>query len=154
MVRVYLYGVGQKVIIPQIAETEAGFLVEQEPVTIFDVQDLPQWKALAYKYLKEGNPVIPTPEENVTPGSPILEMLGLKKWDDFERKAVMYTVHVGARGVAVYSTGRNEQGKWTTGEKERTFASEAPLEVVIDEMALDLIKEPEAVAKPVLLLGG
>ncbi len=154
MLRIYLYAVGQKIIIPQLAETEEGFFVEIEPITIFDVRDVNKWKALMYTYLSEGNKLIPTPEQAGSPGSAILEHLGLKKWDDFERKSVLYTIHAGPRFIAVYATGRNEQGRWTTGTKERKFFPQAPLEVVVDEVSSDIIKEPEAVEKPMLLLGG
>ena len=154
MVRVYLYAIGQQVIIPELAETEAGFYVETAPVDFFPVHEVDNWKSAIYKRLTRGNPVIPTPDDNVTPGSPILEALNLRKWDDFERQAVLYTIHVRPRAVSVYKTGKNEEGRWTQNGDEREFASQAPLECVIDEMANDLIQEPGAVAKPMLLLGG
>lgn len=154
MVRVYLYAIGQQVIIPQVAETEEGVFIETEPVQFFAVQDVDKWKSEIYKRLVAGNPAFSPPEDDVTPGSPILEALNLKRWDDFERQAVLYTIHVKPRSVAVYATGKNEDGRWNSNGKEREFASQAPLEAVIDEMASDLIKEPGAVAKPMLLLGG
>jgi hypothetical protein len=154
LVRVYLYGVGQKVIIPSVAETEEGFFVERAPVEIFAVEDLGRWKALAYQYLSRGNDLIATPESGASPGSCILEKLNLLKWADFEKNAVMYTIHRGPRFIRVFATGKNEAGTWSTGTKERIFEARAPLEVVVDEMAMELIKEPEAVPKPILMLGG
>lgn len=154
MVRIYLYGVGQQIIIPELAETDEGFFVETDPVKIFSVQDIPAWKSVIYRVLSQGNPIIPTPEKTSSPGSPILEALNLKRWDDFERQAVLYTVHAGPRFISVYATGKNEDKRWTTGTKERKFASQAPLELVVDEVVMDIIKEPEAVPKPMLLLGG
>ncbi len=154
MVRIYLYGVGQQIIIPELAQTDEGFFVETAPVQIFSVQDISTWKAVVYNVLSQGNKIIPTPEQTSDPGSPILEALRLKRWDDFERQAVLYTVHAGPRFISVYSTGRNEDRRWTTGAAERKFASQAPLELVVEEVVMDIIKEPEAVAKPMLLLGG
>lgn len=155
MVRVYLYGIGQKVIIPQMVENDLGVFSETAPVQVFEVSDIAGWKSLIYKYLSQGNKLVPTPEDHETPGSAILEKLKLAKWSDFEKNAVLYTIHRGPRWTAIYATGRNADGRWTTGEKERRFDSSAPLEVVIDEAANDLMKEPEAVERPVrLLLGG
>lgn len=154
MVRVYLYAIGQKILIPELVETDEGFFVETAPVKIFPVQDISGWKAEVYKFLSLGNRIIPTPEQSSEPGSPILEALGVKRWDDFERQAVLYTIHAGPRFISVYATGRNEERRWTTGTKERKFASQAPLELVVDEVVMDIIKEPEAVPKPMLLLGG
>jgi len=154
MVRVYLYAVGQQIIIPELSETDEGFFVETAPVKIFPVQDIVGWKAVVYNVLLKGNPSIPTPGKTSDPGSPILEALGLKRWQDFERQSVLYTVHAGPRFISVYATGKNEDKSWTTGTKDRKFASQAPLELVVQEVAMDIIKEPEAVAKPMLLLGG
>lgn len=154
MVKIYLYGIGQQIIIPQLAETQEGFLVEIEPVEIFSVDQIDQWKSVMYKRLSQGNPIIPTPEKAEAPGSPILARLNLKRWDDFEKKAVLYTIHAGPRFISVYATGKKKDGRWTKGDRERKFASQAPLEIVVDEVALDIIKEPEAVPKQMLLLGG
>jgi hypothetical protein len=154
MVRIYLYAIGQKIIIPELVETEDGFFVEVEPVRIFPVQDINGWKSVIYSVLREGNIVVPTPEQSAEPGSPILEALGLKRWDDFERQAVLYTIHAGCRYISVYATGKNAEKRWTNEGKERKFASQAPLGIVVEEVVLDIIKEPEAVPKPMLLLGG
>lgn len=154
MVRVYLYAVGQQVILPLVAENEAGVYVETGPVQFFDVPDLDKWKAEIHRRLTEGNPVVTTPDEEVTPGSPILEALNLKKWDDFERQALLFTVHTKPDGVSLYVTGKDKDGHWTQNGKEREFASDVPIETVVDELANDLIRQPGAVAKPTLLLGG
>ncbi|MBX3076458.1 hypothetical protein KF707_12240 [Candidatus Obscuribacterales bacterium] len=154
MVRVYLYAVGQKVILPLVAENEAGVYVETGPVQFFDVPEVDKWKAEVYRRLVDGNPVVTTPDEDVTPGSPILEALNLKRWDDFERQSVLFTIHAKPRCVSLYVTGKDKDGRWTQNGKEREFASDAPLETVIDEMANELIQQPGAVAKPTLLLGG
>ncbi len=155
LVRIYLYSIGQKVVIPEMVETGEGVIIERGPVKVFDLHQLPEWKALVYTKLSQGNPLIPTPEVSDEPGSAVLDKLGLQKWSDFERYAIMYTIHKGARFTSVYTTGRNPDGTWTQGTKERHFESRAPLELVIDEVASDLVKEPEAVARPTtLLLGG
>jgi hypothetical protein len=154
MLRVYLYSVGQKVIIPRMVETQDGIFVETHPVQVFDLPDLKAWKKHVYSCLSRGNALVKTPEESTTPGSSILERLNLRRWADFEKNSVMYTIHR-AGLIQIYVTGKNKEGMWTTGDRQRTFDGRAPLELVIDEMAADLMREPEAVPKPsTLLLGG
>lgn len=153
MLRVYIYSVGQKVIIPRMVETQDGIFVETHPVQVFDVSDITTWKKHIYKSLVQGNSVVETPEET-TPGSSILERLNLRKWADFEKYSVMYSIHTGGL-IQIYVTGKNKDGMWTTNGKQRTFDGRAPLEMVIEEMATDLTREPEAVPKSsTLLLGG
>lgn len=153
MLRVYIYSVGQKVIIPRMVETQDGIFVETHPVQVFDVSDITTWKKHIYKSLMQGNAVVEAPEET-TPGSSILERLNLRKWADFEKYAVMYSIHRGGL-IQIYVTGKNKDGMWTTAGRQRTFDGRAPLELVIEEMAKDLTREPEAVPKSsTLLLGG
>lgn len=155
MLRVYLYGITQKVFIPTMAVTEEGFIAEQGPLHVFQVTEVARWKNKINQMLKDGNPIIPTPETVETPGSVILEHLNIQKWRDFETNAVMYTVHKGHMFITIYKTGRGPDRMWTNEGDERQFASKAPLEVVIDELADDIVKQPEALAKPTtLLLGG
>jgi hypothetical protein len=153
MLRVYVYSVGQKVIIPRMVETQDGIYVETHPVQVFDVSDVTAWKKHIYKSLVRGNEIVETPQET-TPGSSILERLNVRKWADFEKYSVMYTIHKGGM-IQIYVTGKNKEGMWTTGGRQRTFDGRAPLELVVNEMANDLMREPEAVPKSsTLLLGG
>ncbi len=155
MLRIYLYGIGQKVIIPTIVSTTDGVFMEVEPVSVFDVQDLNAWKKYVIRKLESGNVLIQGTDKTGEPGSAVLERLGLRKWHDFETNAVMYTIHKGAMYFTIYSTGRDEKRMWTKSGHERKFASGAPIGMVVDELANDLVKEPEAFPKsPTLLLGG
>lgn len=154
MVRVYLYGIDRKVLIPKMAQTEDGMLVESAPVEMFDVTDVDTWKAHVYKQLVEGLKYIKGKDQTTNPGSAILEKLNLGKWSDFERFSVMYIIHRGPKFISVYSTGRADDGMWTQGKSHRTFHPRAPLDIVVTEMVMDLLKEPEAIKKePRLLLG-
>lgn len=121
MVRVYLYGVDRKVLIPKMAQTEDGMLVETAPVEMFDVTDVDTWKAHVYKQLVEGLEYIKGKDQTTNPGSAILEKLNLSKWSDFERFSVMYIIHRGPKFISVYSTGRADDGMWTQGKSHRTF---------------------------------
>lgn len=154
MLRVYLYGVGQKIIIPTIAQTDDGMLVEVEPIKVFSVTQVNRWKAYVYHCLSSGPNIIKGKDQTSNPGSAILDKLNLERWSDFERYSVMYMIHLGPKYISVYSTGKSEDGMWTQGKSHRTFHPRAPLDIVVSEMTLDILKEPEAIPKePKLLLG-
>lgn len=152
MIRIYLYRFGPKVVIPRMTQSEHGFFMEAEPVEVFDILDMPAWKKHIYKALYRGNDLVNTEDSPGGPGSAILDKLMLERWSDFEKNAVMYVVHRGAKFITVYATGKNEEGMWTTGTKERRFHPRAPLEIIVDEVAADLMCEPEAVAPAPKLL--
>lgn len=154
MLRVYLYGVDQKIIIPAIGQTEDGMLVEIEPIKLFPVTAVNRWKNYIYNAIAGGPKEIKGADQSSNPGSAILDKLNLERWSDFERYSVMYILHKGPKFISVYSTGKAEDGMWTQGKSHRTFHPRAPLDIVIGEMALDILKEPEAIPKqPKLLLG-
>lgn len=155
MVRMYLYGIGQKVVIPTIKVNDDGMLIETAPVKVFDLSDLAGWKEHVYNMMQKRAQQAPPSDGESTPGSAVLDKLKVERWSDFEKHAVMYTLHKGAGYITFYATGKNEDGMWTTGTVERKFHNKAPLEVILDEVAAELIKQPEAVPKPTtLLLGG
>lgn len=154
MIRVYLYGVDQTVIIPTVGQTDDGMLVELGPVEVFAVSDINNWKRHVLNLLTSGAQMIKGKDQTANPGSAILDRLNLQRWADFERYSVMYLVHLGPKFISIHSTGKNEDGTWTQGKSERTFHTRAPLDIVVSELVMDLLKEPEALKKePKLLLG-
>lgn len=135
----------QKLIMPTVVETEAGFYVDSGPIEVFDIQDIDEWRRQLFLRLAGGNPVVPTPERTDEPGSAILEKLNITKWSTFETSAVMYTIHLGGRYISVYRTGKGPDGMWTQENTDlRQFASRAPLSSIANSVADDVIKQPEA----------
>lgn len=135
----------QKVILPTVAETEAGFYVDMEPIQVYEITDIERWKTAIYKKLIAENPLVPTPDRTDEPGSAILENLHITKWSTFETSAIMYTVHLGGRYISIYRTGKAPDGMWTQDNTEhRQFASRAPLDTIANALADDIIKQPEA----------
>lgn len=143
LVRLYIQH--QKLILPTVAETEAGFFIDTAPVQVFEIADIDSWKSAMYLALVEGNKLVPTPERSDDPGSAILDKLDINKWSTFETSAVMYTLQTGGRYIHMYRTGKGADRMWSNdGMEQRQFASQAPLEVVVQAVAEDIIKQPEA----------
>jgi hypothetical protein len=141
--RVYVYD--EKVVIPTVAQTDDGFYVDTLPVEQFNVNDREEWKGRVYKMLAQGNTFIPTPEASDSGGSIILEALHIQKWASFEKRAVMYTLHKSGPYIKIYRTGKGPDGMWDVSRTiERLFDSRAPLICVMDALAEDVFKQPEA----------
>ncbi len=140
-----LYVRHERLILPTVAETEAGFYVDMEPIDVFEIHETQKWREALYLRLVHGNPLVPTPERSDDPGSAILERLNITKWSTFETSAVMYTIHMGGRYISVYRTGKGADGMWTQDNTElRQFASRTPLSWIANVVADDVIKQPEA----------
>ncbi|MBS1957677.1 MAG: hypothetical protein JST89_26050 [Cyanobacteria bacterium SZAS-4] len=140
-----LYVRHERLILPTVAETEAGFYVDMEPINVFEIHELEKWRQELYLRLANGNPLVPTPERSEDPGSAILERLNITKWSTFETSAIMYTIHSGGRYISVYRTGKGADGMWTQENTDlRQFASRTPLSWIARAVAEDVVKQPEA----------
>lgn len=95
MIKIYLYGPKKKVLVPTVAETEAGFFVEIEPLNIYEHHDVDGWTRGIARAMARGSQTVPTPDGDIEPGSQILDALHLNSWGEFEKEAVLFTVHRG-----------------------------------------------------------
>lgn len=155
LIRIYVHRPTQKVLIPTVCETEAGFYVEEKPVKVFSVKDIEKWSNCAYECLVKGNRVVKTPDQSEDPGSAVLEQLKIDKWSTFEKDSVMFTIHTGYRYTNLYTTGKGSDGMWLQSEtKQRTFYSKTPQDWVVKALVEEVIQSPESQPKPTLLLGG
>lgn len=155
MIKVYLYGPKKKVLLPTVAETEAGFYVEIQPLKIYEHHDVDGWRKGVAEALLAPTKIVPTPDGEMEPGSHILDALHLNSWTEFEKEAVLFTVHMGARYISVYATGFGDDGMWSAAAMtERKFHSRAPIEAILEALCHDLLCHPQMLKeKPTLLLG-
>jgi hypothetical protein len=110
LIRFYLYN--DTVLIPTVVQAQEGFYLDEAPITGCDLADDEDLRGCLIEALMSENDTIPTPGREQRGGSIILEGLGIKKWHEFEARALMYTIHKGADGYAYYSTGRGADGLW------------------------------------------
>jgi hypothetical protein len=141
LIRLYVHH--EKIVLPTVAQTEAGFYVDVEPIQVFSVKEHAAWKNAVYKALAKGNSFIPTPDGSDDPGSAILEKLNISKWSTFETSSIMYTVHKGGGDILIYRTGKTSDGMWTTETNQRHFASRAPLGAIVDALCEDILQQPK-----------
>ena len=145
-----------KLITPSVCETEAGFFVDQGPLTVTSVKDSGKVRQAIIKAFIKGNSQIPTPDGSEAAGSIILERLVIDSWSKFEKDAVLYTLHLGGRYTTFHVTGRGDDGMWTMDEDStRKFDRRASYDILADAIIEDIrrqsLPKPESV-KPMLLL--
>lgn len=145
-----------KLITPSVCQTEAGFFVDQGPLTVTSVKDPSKVRQAIIKAFNKGNIVIPTPDGSEAAGSIILERLVIDSWSKFEKDAVLYTVHLGGRYTTFHVTGRKDDGMWTMDESTtRKFDCKATYDTlaqaIIEDVRRQSLPKPESV-KPMLLL--
>lgn len=148
----HFYLRNRKVIIPTVALTEAGFYMDVGPVTVVDTAAVDKLKAVLMDALEGENPGIPTPEKAAKPGSVVLDAVGIKRWEAFERQSILYTVHITTKSVWLYVTGRGANGMWVkASENERAFPLSTPVPDLVTALIDDMTKQPEMTrAEPAL----
>lgn len=112
----------------------------------FAATDVDAWKSAVYLALKsEKTPIAAPDQEEDSPGSVLLELLNLQKWSLFEKRALMYTVHIGGAYIKGYRTGRGADSMWDASATiERVWDIRTPLHFIVDALAKDAIGQPEA----------
>jgi hypothetical protein len=135
----------EKIIIPTVKQTEEGFYVDEKPVQVFAVKDTAVWAAELATALMSSNKVIPTPDPSSSGESVVLESLRIQKWVVFEKRACMYTIHATSSFIKLYRTGKAPDGMWGNNNAgERIFDAKAPVNIIVDALAEDVFRQPEA----------
>jgi len=146
LVRFYLYR--EKVIVPTVELTEAGFYIDSKPLSVVSIRDRVQIQKLLVKALSTPNTVVPTPDADVEAGSLLLEKLNLTKWSSFEKQAVMYTIYRGGGFITVYATGRGADFMWSNeASHKRLFHPTLSAGMIAERIMEDMVKRPEARAE-------
>jgi hypothetical protein len=144
MTFLHFYVRNRKVIIPTVAQTDEGFFIDVAPVEMISVGKTTQLREVLVKAMELGNPQVQTPEAE-GPGSVILEAVGIKRWEAFEKQSALYTIFSTKGNTTVYVTGRGEDGMWTQDKSNETvFPDGATSNDVIDWIIKDIARRPEA----------
>ncbi len=133
----------RQALIPTVAQTEEGFYIDSGPVTVVELGDFSSFECALLAALGQDNPRIPTPAPADEPSSVILEKVGLKRWEAFERQAVLFTVFKSASAIFIYSTGRGLDGMWTQSGAEVKLPVDTSDSQIVESVWQELIKLPE-----------
>lgn len=81
-----------KVYVPTVAQTEAGYYLDIEPVVVVPISDAGLLKSAIVETMGRGNPVVPTPTRDAFPKPVVLSYAKVKSWSGFEKEALNWSV--------------------------------------------------------------
>ena len=98
--------------VPNVAQTEAGFFLDVEPVRIARLDDPQSLASAIAQAMAAGNPRVPTPTRAVIPKPVILKPAGVRNWNAFVERGACFTVFSGVEEIEITETLRNVDGEW------------------------------------------
>jgi hypothetical protein len=78
--------------VPTVAQTEAGYYLDIEPVAAVPAADSAAFTGALKQVMIRGNPKIPTPTRATFPKPVVLKHANVRTWADFERTASHWTI--------------------------------------------------------------
>jgi hypothetical protein len=99
--------------VPNVAQTEAGFFLDVEPVRVAKLDALPSLASAIEQAMVVGNPLVSTPSRAAFPKPVILKFAGVKNWNAFVERGVCFTLFRGEAELELTETARNDDGEWT-----------------------------------------
>jgi hypothetical protein len=126
-----IYRYEDMVLVPTMVVTDEGVFIETGPVQSVSIEEVQELLDLIERLL--ASPVGKAQEKDLNnPDSPLassrpvlLEMLKIKRWRDFEKRALMYTLFCQGAQLTMHVTGRAPDGMWLRDDsKNRNFSLE------------------------------
>jgi hypothetical protein len=99
MLRVHVYAVGRRFLVPTLVQTNAGFWLEVEPVHSTQSLDSLELAAVLVSARIAGNPIIGSPSREGMPQPVVAKAAGARSQRDLQRKASFWTVRLDEGGV-------------------------------------------------------
>jgi hypothetical protein len=134
---------GGKVFVPTTAQTEAGFYLATEPVSVTNESDSHAVEAAVVSAVERGNPVVPTPSRDDHKEYVLLKHAGVKSLSTFEKRA--RTWKLSKRGanflIAPYRPGRYG-GAEEDLERQETIPESVPIADVARRLVHRALNEP------------
>jgi hypothetical protein len=98
--------------VPDVAQTQAGFFLDVDPVRVADLDDFESLSSAIEEAMRAGNPRVPTPTRSAFPKPVILKPAGVKSWNAFVERGACFTIFRDNEGLEITETARNEAGEW------------------------------------------
>lgn len=154
-----LYRYENYVVAPRMVQTEQGVYLETEPVELVNVDvrgavvDLLTDVLASAPAPAQENDLYNEEGDRFSAQSVLLAALSLKRWQDFERRAVLFTLHKTDAQINLHVTGRGDDGLWSISKSDcKTFDPSISNTELASLIAGELISAK--VVEPPRLLGG
>lgn len=152
-----LYRYEDRVLVPRMVQSEEGMYLETEPVQVVCVSDRVALVETLLRTLSQ-DPTKAADADFCDPDAPalpvVLEVLGIRKWKEFEMKALMYTLHKSESSWKMYVTGRGDDGMWCLNdENSRSFPAGQEISSLCTQLAMEIearlpVKAPRLLGLP------
>jgi hypothetical protein len=80
------------VYVPTVAQTEAGFYLDIDPVEVVPAADTESLQRTIRKALSSGNPIVATPTRATFPKPVVVKYAKVKSWSTFEKGTLVWTI--------------------------------------------------------------
>src|SRR5882672_2271708 len=80
--------------IPTVAQTDAGFFLDIDPVAVISATDAEALQDPIKQAMGRGNPKVPTPTRAAFPKPVVLKYAKVKSWSAFEKGCLNWTIVV------------------------------------------------------------
>ncbi len=154
-----IYRYENYVVSPRMVQTEQGVYLETEPVELVNIEYRASIVDLLIELLSS-EPAVATEDDlyneegdRFSAQSVLLAALSLKKWQDFEKRALLFTLHKTTEHVNLHVTGRGADGLWSISKSEcKSLNPKSSIHDLANLVAGELLSAK--VAEPPRLLGG
>jgi hypothetical protein len=119
--------------VPTVAQTEAGFYMDIEPVAVVPVTDSWALENAVKVAMGKGNPIVPTPTRAAFPKPVVLVYAKVNSWSAFEKDAMNWTIVEKAGGYEIKPGRKRPDGKGWEADSDRVES--LPLGTTHDEIA-------------------
>lgn len=154
-----IYRYEDTVLVPRMVQTDAGVFLETEPVELIAISDPKSIREVLAELLDskpgtaEEEDLYNEEGDRFAAQSVLLTALSLKKWQDFERRALLYTMHKQNDELKLHVTGRGNDGLWSlSGAECKSFELKLGTEKLAEQIASEIINKSPV--PPPRLLGG
>ena len=121
-----------KVYVPTVAQTEAGFYTDIEPVIVVPAIDSKAFQGAVREIMAKGNPIVPTPTRASFPKPVILKYANVNSWSAFEKGALHWTVVEKLGNYQIKPSQRRQDRGW---EEDPKRIEALPEGATLDEVA-------------------
>ena len=106
----HFYVRGGKAYVPVVAQTDAGFFLDIDPVAVIPVDDHEALIRTIAQQIATGNPVVAAPERSAYGTPVVVRAAGVKTWATFEKNARCFTAYRTEAGYELPPMEKTTQG--------------------------------------------
>lgn len=113
--RLKVYVIGNRVIVPTVSRAKAGYYLETEPVATLDLNS-PTLPATLTGFIERGTPEVDTPSRANFPKPVVLRYANVKSWKRFSEIADLWELHEHSGNYELARAQKDSDGAYWGGK--------------------------------------